>query len=144
MAYLKSFFLQVEYNMLITRRLQSGSANQNKNQFILLEFLDLVDQHYAMNFTVQKYAEILHISRRQLSGLTRLLLKKSPSQIIHDKIIKQAKTMLVNTDLSVSYIGKSLGFSDVSYFVKYFKRYNNCSPAAFRNFGKEILPVNNY
>ena len=79
-----------------------------------------------------QYANKIRISQRTLSSLTFKLLEKSPLQIIDEKIISEAKKMMVNDNFTIKEISDDLGFSAASYFVKYFKRHTDISPVEFR------------
>jgi len=51
---------------------------------------------------------------------------------ILEKKLELARFMLVNTDKSISEVGKTLGYSDVSNFTHFFKRLTGISPKEFR------------
>ncbi|KQB42526.1 AraC family transcriptional regulator [Flavobacterium aquidurense] len=139
-SYLKVFLIQVQYrwekeNILDGRRF----LPEDKKQLQLIKFVNLVEENYKKEFKVSHYAELMQISSRTLSGLTSQLLDKSPSEIICERIIVEAKRMLLDTNYNISKIGYCLGFDDDSYFVKYFKKYTSISPLDFRRFNlKEI------
>lgn len=52
--------------------------------------------------------------------------------MIQERIILEAKRLLLHSELNVNQIGYRLGFDDPSYFVKYFKKYTHQSPSEFR------------
>lgn len=52
--------------------------------------------------------------------------------MIQEKIILEAKRLLLHSTLNVAQVGYRLGFEDPSYFVKYFKRHSKQSPLEFR------------
>jgi AraC-like DNA-binding protein len=51
---------------------------------------------------------------------------------IASRISLEAKRLLVHTDVSVTLIAESLGFSEATNFIKFFKRETGCTPAEFR------------
>ncbi|MNY79168.1 HTH-type transcriptional activator Btr [compost metagenome] len=53
--------------------------------------------------------------------------------MIHERIILEAKRLLLHSELNVNQIADKIGFEDPSYFVKYFKKYTSQSPVSFRN-----------
>jgi len=74
----------------------------------------------------------MHVSLRTLSNLTSQQLNKTPSLIIQERIILEAKRLLLYSNLNVAQVAYQLGFDDPSYFVKYFKKHTKISPSEFR------------
>lgn len=74
----------------------------------------------------------MSVSTRTLLDITNHFLSKTPSQMIQEKIILEAKRLLLHSTLNVAQVGYRLGFEDPSYFVKYFKRHSQQSPLEFR------------
>ncbi|NIG53910.1 AraC family transcriptional regulator [Chitinophaga sp. Cy-1792] len=97
----------------------------------------LVEAHFKSEHMVNFYAQQLFKSPKTLSNLFALFNQKSPSQIIQDRIILEAKRLLSYTDKSVNQITYELGFNDVPYFSNFFKKKCGQSPSEFRN----ILPA---
>ncbi|GAA6766444.1 AraC family transcriptional regulator [Flavobacterium johnsoniae] len=132
-SYLKAFLIQLHYRWKKTAALDGRRISpKDKKQQQLIKFVDLVEENYKKDLKVSDYAALMQISSRTLSGLTRELADKSPSEIICERIIKEAQRMLLDTNWNISKIGYSLGFDDDSYFVKYFKRYEGIPPLDFR------------
>ena len=50
----------------------------------------------------------------------------------NDRILLEAKRLLVHTNLSIKEIGQELGFEDPAYFVRYFKKNSETTPVEFR------------
>lgn len=98
----------------------------------LMRFVQLVETNYAKGHTIADYAQAMAMSARSLSALTARTLNKTPSQMVQERIILEAKRLLVHADGSVKEIGYRLGFADPSYFVKYFTKHVGLSPTAFR------------
>jgi AraC-like DNA-binding protein len=99
-------------------------------------FLLLLSRNASNDFSVEKAAESLQISPKHLSKVLKQTLGKTASEIIHEKLVEEAKHYLVQTALSVSEIAYTLDFDDVSNFAKFFKRYTSLTPAQFRDAAK--------
>lgn len=132
-AYLKVFLIQVQRQK---NKLEEGNRNTslivNEKRVQLACFVNLIDQHYNKGFSAAEYADLMHVSLRTLSNLTNQLLNKTPSLMIQERIILEAKRLLLYSNLNVNQIGYRLGFDDPSYFVKYFKKHTSTSPSEFR------------
>lgn len=82
--------------------------------------------------TVRSLANKLHISPSYLSDLLKKETGMSAQQHIHHYIIEEAKTVLLNSNASVSEVAYSLGFAYPQYFSRIFKEKTGKSPIAFR------------
>jgi AraC-like DNA-binding protein len=92
----------------------------------------LVEQHFREKKQVSDYAELLFKSPKTLSNLFAKFNNKTPLQIIHERIILEAKRQLLYTDRSGKEIAYELGFEDASTFQKLFKRITEKTPQQFK------------
>ncbi|MDB5210432.1 MAG: AraC family transcriptional regulator [Sediminibacterium sp.] len=113
---------------------------ENKTQKVLpymqdrLEgFLELVELHSAEHKQVAWYTSQMNLSAYQLNEITKATLGKTSSEIINDHIILEAKRYLLATANQVKEIADILGYEDISYFIRFFKKHTGYTPDAFRN-----------
>jgi AraC-like DNA-binding protein len=99
---------------------------------VLRHFETLVDEHYTMRKLPKEYAEMLHVTPNYLNALCTRALGKPAGTVIRDRVILEAKRLLVNVDQSISEIAFQLNFPDNSYFTKFFKKYTGNTPEGFR------------
>jgi AraC family transcriptional regulator, transcriptional activator of pobA len=78
----------------------------------------------------------LNIIVKEITGLT-------VNELIHKRIILEAKRLLINEHLDILQIAFELGFKDASYFARFFKRSTGLSPTQFRNDIYKIYQHNN-
>ncbi|MCO4292396.1 AraC family transcriptional regulator [Solitalea sp. MAHUQ-68] len=102
------------------------------NLQLLYKFRDLVNEKFKSLKLPKDYAEQLHVSANHLNAVCTELLGKSAGEVIRERILLEAKRKLVNLDESISTIAYSLGFSDNSYFTKFFKKYTGMTPEEFK------------
>lgn len=81
----------------------------------------LVDRNFKTHHQVQFYAGELSKSPKTLSNLFARYHHKLPLQIIHDRIIDEAKRLFFYTDKSAKEIAYELGFEDAAHFSRFFK-----------------------
>ncbi|WP_276168856.1 AraC family transcriptional regulator [Zobellia alginiliquefaciens] len=81
---------------------------------------------------VAYYAEKLNTTAQNLNALCKRKHEKTASTVIADHILKETKRLLLYTDLSVTEIAYKFDFTDVSHFVKYFKRHEGQTPLQFK------------
>lgn len=89
---------------------------------IVRRFYVLVDQYFKEKKQVQDYAELLFRSPKTLSNLFAGYGLPSPLHVIHERIISEAKRLLLYTNKSGKEISLILGFEDVSTFSRFFKK----------------------
>ena len=92
-----------------------------------------METHIATDKQVSQYADRLNLSVYQLNSITKNLLGKTCSVVIDDQIILESKRLLLATSNQISQIAFELGYEDVSYFIRFFKKHSGFSPEAFRN-----------
>ncbi len=102
----------------------------------LEQFMELVEKNSSTHKQVSQYTGLLNLSSYQLSSITKTLLAKTPSEIINQQIILEAKRQLLATSKQVGQITYYLGYDDPSYFTRFFKRHTGLSPESFRQNSK--------
>lgn len=126
-AYMDIFFV----NLL--RHQKSASLIPNRHEQEGLEsFLHLLETHFSTHKKVSDYANMLNLSLYQLNAITKSGMGKTCSEIIIDRIVLEAKRYLLATSNQIKEIAFQLGYDDVSYFVRFFKRQTGHSPESFR------------
>lgn len=98
---------------------------------LLRAFNVLVEQHFKNEHSVSFYAEKLFKSPKTLSN-NFAKLNRSPLQIIHQRIVLEAKRLLTYTDKSAKEIAYDIGFDDASHLSRLFKKYTSQSPSEFK------------
>ncbi|MCG2612761.1 AraC family transcriptional regulator [Terrimonas sp. NA20] len=126
--------LLLQLFITVTRQIEPTRLKQlSKPGFTTLRnFQKLVNENYIPLKLPSEYAARLYVTPNYLNALCRDLLGKSAGEIIRDRIMLEAKRLLINADLSISEISSQLNFQDNSYFTKFFKKYTGKTPEDFR------------
>jgi AraC family transcriptional activator of pobA len=117
-------------------RQQSSAPSDKASLYIqerLEKFLELLEAKLFTHKQVAEYAELLNLSTYQLNAITKAALGKTCSEIINEQVILEAKRCLLATSNQVNQTAYRLGYEDVSYFIRFFKKQTGYSPEAFRN-----------
>jgi AraC family transcriptional activator of pobA len=125
------FFIELvrhRQNKIIASKENSPYAQEQ-----LEKFLSLLDTNITNNKQVSQYADMLNISTYQLNAVTKTLLNKTPSELINEYIILESKRQLLATSNQVNQIADHLGYDDISYFIRFFKKHTQFTPETFRN-----------
>ncbi len=99
----------------------------------LNKFEALVDKYFKLHRPLSCYAERMHISERQLSYLCKKTINKKPSEIMTERVILEAKRLIIHSSLSIAAISEELNYNDSSYFIRLFKKVTKQTPEQFRN-----------
>ena len=97
------------------------------------EFLELLEKHITACKQVSQYTDMMSLSTYQLNEITKTSIGKTPSELINEQIILEAKRYLLATPNQIKDIADHLGYEDVSYFIRFFKKHTRFSPDAFRH-----------
>ncbi|ULQ50935.1 AraC family transcriptional regulator [Flavihumibacter fluvii] len=99
----------------------------------LEEFLALLESHITTQKQVSQYTDLMNLSPYQLNEITKATMGKTASELINEHIILEAKRNLLATPNQIKDIADILGYEDVSYFIRFFRKQTGYSPEAFRN-----------
>jgi AraC-like DNA-binding protein len=94
----------------------------------------LLEHYFKTDKTPSFYASQLHITLKHLNRVCNEILKKTTTEVITDRIILEAKRMLMDKKFTVNEIATGLGYDDYSYFTRLFKKNTAMTPTDFRMF----------
>jgi AraC family transcriptional regulator, transcriptional activator of pobA len=66
-----------------------------------LKLLEVVDKNFKARLSVKQYAALLYVSESQLNRHCKAAFEKTTQKFIQDRIIKEAKNLLTNTQASI-------------------------------------------
>lgn len=95
-------------------------------------FEELIDKHYKQKHFVKEYASIMYIRPNYLNSVCNDVVNIAAGELIRNRILLEAKRLLIHEQKTVAQIAYELGFEDNSYFGRFFKKYENISPDAFK------------
>lgn len=74
---------------------------------------------------------MLHITPNHLNKTINKQLGKSAQSVYNEILLQEAKVLLLQTSQDISEIAFSLGFNDLSYFGKFFKKHTHQTPLEY-------------
>ncbi|MCL6606046.1 MAG: AraC family transcriptional regulator [Paenibacillus sp.] len=98
----------------------------------LTKILAYIDSNIEQNISVHELAEIAFMHPNYFMRFFKQKIGVPPIQYITRKKIDKAKELLTSTPRTVSEIAEQLGFSDLFYFSKQFKKIVGLTPTDFR------------
>ena len=111
---------------------ESHDAAASRYRQIVVHFRELIESAFRQGWSLAEYASALRVSQSRLRNACLAVTEQSPMQLVHARILLEAKRQLRYTDVSVSEIGYALGFEDPAYFTRFFSQRTGASPRAFR------------
>lgn len=133
------FSIIIAYLQLLLARASSIKIKQLKKDDLHLSQEEdmarlkmLIEENYAKEHGPSFYAKALGIPMNTLAKKCTKYFGRSPSHLIHERIIVEAKRRLHLTRQSVKEIAYGLNFKDEFYFSRFFKKKVRLSPQAFR------------
>ena len=128
LKYAKRFYKR----QFINRKQHSGKITTEFNK-ILQQYM-----HDGLLLTnglpsVIYLADELHVSSRYLTDLLKIETGKTTLELIHITLINEAKNKLRAGDMSVSEVAYALGFENMSYFSRLFKKETGVLPSSYKN-----------
>lgn len=96
-------------------------------------FRQLVGVQVRQVRSVHAYAQQLGISPGHLHDVVKTSSGVTPSDVIQQELMLEAKRLLAHTDMSVAQVGHCLCFDDPAYFGRYFRRNQKMSPGQYRS-----------
>jgi YesN/AraC family two-component response regulator len=91
-----------------------------------------IQQNLSTTITPPQLAAMGHISKSYLHRLFKKHLQTTPVHYINQIRISAAQSLLLDTTYSIRDIAQSVGFEDVNYFSRVFKRLTGTTPSKFK------------
>ncbi len=118
----------------VARHYATGVAGQGAQgtTFKLRKLEELIDQHYATLKQPSEYAERMHLSASYLNNICKKNLNKTLSDLIHERVVLEAKRYFAYSDLTINEVAHTLNFTETSYFIRFFKKQTGLTPEQFK------------
>lgn len=123
------------YIIAIARVVYKNGENSGHEFFDdkrVLAAVEYIHENCFYGITVSDVASHVFISTKQLQRIFEKELHKTPSQFLLEYKMSRVRELLDETDMSVSEIADSLGFSNVDTMIKGFKKYAGITPGKYR------------
>jgi AraC family transcriptional activator of pobA len=116
------------------------SKQKNAAERITAVFLELLERQFPIENrerplelkTAQDYGKSLSVHVNHLNSSVKEVTGKPTSTLIADRIIAEAKALLLHTDWSIAEIAYALGFEYPTYFNNFFKKKTGAIPKSIR------------
>lgn len=118
----------------LNRLFEPSTINSDLKQSLQMihHFEELIDKHFKEKHFVKDYAAMMYVNANYLNAVCKNVLQIAAGDLIRNRILLEAKRFLIHEKKTVAEIAYMLGFEDNSYFGRFFKKYENCTPDTFK------------
>jgi AraC family transcriptional activator of pobA len=99
---------------------------------LVARFREAVEARFRNSHRLDDYAQALGATLPQLRTACLKVARRSPLRILRDRVLLEAKRLLLYSNLTVNEAAFFLGFDDPAYFSRVFTQATGLSPRAFR------------
>ncbi len=114
---------------------QGEGAKPAAAQRLARRYADLLEREFRTGQGVGDYARALGVTPTHLSRVCNQTCGRSASDLLHDRLIFEARRMLAETRIPVGDVSRALGFTSPAYFTRAFLARTGKTPSAFRKNG---------
>lgn len=118
-------------DIFLRRNLAVKEATQDEQ--LVMRFSMMLAVNSFEHRDVEFYARECGLTAKRFAAKVKRITDKTPSDLIASAVIKNAKRLLISTDLNSTEIAEKLNFSTPSFFCRYFKRYTGLSPQEWKS-----------
>lgn len=116
----------------LIKEMRKVTSLPNSQLKTLRKFHILVEQNFKEKHMVADYAELLFKSPKTLSNVFKKLGYETPLAVINNRIILEAKRLLIYSNKSAEQISYELGYTEGAHFSKFFKSHVGLPPMEYR------------
>ncbi len=117
---------------LFSKEIDSLSSSASLSYFKhYQDFENLIEQYFTTQKSISHYASLLGISPKHLNRIAQTVVQKTATDVITERVVLEAKRMLMYLDESLVEIAFRLGYEEYSYFVRVFRKSSGMTPTQF-------------
>jgi AraC-like DNA-binding protein len=109
-----------------------GAQHRPGGDALVQRFRKHLERRYRAHWTVRDYAGALAVTPDHLSRRCRAVTGLSALDLVHERLMLEARRLLAYSSVPVSEIAHQLGFDDPAYFSRLFAKRCGQSPSAYR------------
>lgn len=112
---------------------------KNEKYIKVQEIADYISEHYRDAGSLEEIAARFFISKSYLSRIFKEVTGFTVNEYLNLRRIMKAKQLLGESSYNVTEISEMLGYENVSYFERVFRKYVNSTPLKFRKTVEEDM-----
>jgi AraC family transcriptional activator of pobA len=108
-----------------------------RDEPLLAEVFDFIETHYHERISLKDVAATVNMSSGHLTTTVRRKTGRPVQEWITERRMAQARRLLAETDLTVTELGRRVGYNDPVYFVRSFRHAHGTTPLRWRHAGRQ-------
>jgi len=131
--------IMAQYMRVLVAVLRLGIAHDaastvapNRELDLLVRYRTLLEHHFKQQRGLGFYADALAVTRARLNAACKSRAGKTASELLHERIVTEAKRYLLYSESSIAQVAHMTGFDDPAYFNRFFAQRVGVSPGTFR------------
>ena len=134
LGYLEGSLLVYELILALATHWEAPTRGTETRQSRLKPVMDHIHLHFAQDLAVEDLARLIGVTPQYLNQLFRKTLSVRPVEYLSLYRLSRAKEILAQRpDLSIGEVARSVGYSDINYFCRVFRKHEGKTPGDFRN-----------
>lgn len=130
---IKFSWLLLILNLMNETTQNTAENDPGKQDEHIVLFCTLLSQNFHLYHSPHFYAERLCISEKQLNSKVKNSYGITVSEMISNRLLLEAKRLIMHSSVSIKEISFDLGFNDPAYFSRFIKKNLKKSPSELRN-----------
>ncbi|KAI7257066.1 hypothetical protein KC345_g10874 [Hortaea werneckii] len=110
-----------------------AGAKQERKNGVLSRCLDYIDSHYMEDLSQETVASMFHFNSSYFCQLFKSRTNMTFNQYVTRLRLDKAKEMLASSAVKVYQVAEQLGYRDVKYFNRVFKKETRLTPEEYRS-----------
>ncbi|AIR91043.1 4-hydroxyphenylacetate catabolism regulatory protein HpaA [Pseudomonas cremoricolorata] len=111
---------------------REASAARHEDLKIFNRFNALIEEHYLAHQPLAAYAAQMGVTEARLNDICRRIADLPSKRLVLERLMQEARRLLLFSSSSVNEICYQLGFKDPAYFSRFFSRYAGLTPGEYR------------
>jgi AraC-like DNA-binding protein/mannose-6-phosphate isomerase-like protein (cupin superfamily) len=121
--------------LLYSHSKSSGSVGSSGSDYRIARIkaiLEYLQDRYQQKISLAELSGAFHMSEGQFCRFFKSMVKMPVMDYLNSYRINTSAALLLKTDKAISEIAGMVGFNNISYFNKIFRKYMHCSPSEYR------------
>lgn len=119
-----------------------ASSTDQRNRRLIITSVQYLKEHYTENITLEDMSRVVYLSPYYFSHLFKKEMGVSFVEYLTSLRIEESKRLLRETPLYISAVAAKVGYSDVNYFSRVFKKMTGMTPSQYRKSKASVINNN--
>ncbi|WP_298918025.1 AraC family transcriptional regulator [uncultured Roseobacter sp.] len=122
-------------------REEHAPARRNAAARLSAAYCARVTAHFADTLTMADHAQALGVTATHLTRACKAATGKTAADLLTERILYEARSLLVTTKVPAQDIARHLGFGSAAYFTRFMQHHTNATPTALRKASASLSQV---